>query len=1477
MANVDNRIVEMTFDNREFEKNIATTLGSLETLKKSLDFGDAGKSLGDLSSAAEGFNFAGMGDAVDNISSKFSALGAIGFSVIQDLTQSALDFARGISGQLLDPLVSGGKSRATNIENAKFQFRGLGIDVNKAMDSALSAVRGTAFGLDEAAKAAAQFGASGVGAGKEMTTALRGIAGAAAMTNTSFTEIADIFTSVAGTGKLTNQDLNRFAVRGLNASATLAKQLGKTEAQIHEMARNGDIDFKTFSKAMDNAFGEHATKANETYTGALANMHAALARLGASFFGPRMEQQRNFFNALSPVIDNVNAALQPLIKSFLDIRGIGIGNLIDLLKGLDLSQFKAAIPNFAAALTNGFAAFSRVLDIVKASFRDVFPPNTTSVILTISQALLRFSQTLKFGTGTATEFRQIFNGIFDTFAIAFNVVKVVGELLGKLFQTMHKASGLGNSGILQFFADLGVKMTLLKIALVNGGELRAGIEAFISDVHDLFLKLRQDVNQAVDYIKKLLGVTSSIKVANFDGVTSSVSRLTDHLNPLSKAAELVGNAWSFLLNIFDGIQAAIDRAIGAIGETFKGMGHAIAGTFKTGNFDEVFNIINTGLIGGILFMIHKFMKTGFAEFGGDFLDKINIVFDKLTGTLEAMQLKVKAEALMKIAEAVGILVAALVVLALIDSNALSKALTAMAVGFGELAGVMKILDTVSGGAIKLTGLATGMIALSTAILVLSASVKVLSTMSWAELSKGLTGVAALLVAITAAVNFMPDSGAMVRAGIGITGIATGILILATAVQLMATMNWSDMAKGLTGVAVGIGVLTLAMNLMPNGAGMVAAGAGIVLVATGLNILAGAVKLFSLLNWGEMLKGLVGVGAALVVIAGAMQLMPLTLPITAFGLVLVGTALTSIALAMKIFATMSWGEMTRGLIAMAAALAVLAIATTAMTGTIAGSASIFIAASALAVIGKVIKEIGGMKWQDIARGLGGIAAALAVLAIAAELITPSIPSLLALGIALTLVGAGFALFGVGAAGVANALKLIADTGSTAIDALLSIIKVLLDKLPAFATKLAEGLIIVAQKLVKALPDILSHLDDILVALFVGIQGSIPELAKTIILIIDTILQTVNTEVPKFIDTGFRILINLLKGITDNLFEITATVITIILTFVDAVASKIPDIVRAGLNLLTQFLLGIATNIAKVIEAGFQVIVGIIDGISSGNLLIIAAGAKMITDLITGILSNIGTIIDSGTDAAVAFMQGLVKDQKKLLDGLGTFLVAIINNLADAIDKYAPQLQDAGKHLAGSILDGMTFGLAGKAGDVVKKAGDVSGSVIGGFKKAFKVLSPSKVMRDIGLNVMEGLSVGIGANGNAMKSARSSADGIVSVMNGSLSKVAMAMDNVDNFNPTISPVVDLTNVNRSADEIQAMMGKTSIGASISFDQASVIAANTNSQNGSDSEKPKAEIVRDIKFEQVIHSPKELSASDIYRNTKSQFAMAKGELAS
>src|SRR5699024_2908557 len=134
------------------------------------------------------------------------------------------------------------------------------------------------------------------------------------MTSSEYGQIADIFTTVAGQGKLMSQQLNQFASRGLNVAATLAKYYKVSEAEVREMVSKGKVTFEDFAKSMSEAYGEHATKAGETFQGANANDKAPLARIGRDDASVKLKQMTVLFNALKPFLDVVHHALEPVIE-----------------------------------------------------------------------------------------------------------------------------------------------------------------------------------------------------------------------------------------------------------------------------------------------------------------------------------------------------------------------------------------------------------------------------------------------------------------------------------------------------------------------------------------------------------------------------------------------------------------------------------------------------------------------------------------------------------------------------------------------------------------------------------------------------------------------------------------------------------------------------------------------------------------------------------------------------------------------------------------------------------------------------------------------------------------------------------------------------------------------------------------------------------------------------------------------------------
>lgn len=334
MSYEDERIVKMTFDSAAFQKNIQSTIRALERLDETMKLEDvsapSSKAFDTFTEGVKETDQA-MGqfdNTVNKVKASFTMLQIIGYTALSELTRFAINTGKKIYQSTLGQIKSGGATRALNIEAAKFQIEGLGhawADVQEDIDYG---VKDTAYGLDSAAKAASQLLASDVKVGDAMKVSLRGISGVAAMTNSTYDEIANIFTDVAGNGRLMGDQLTRIAARGLNAAQALKDYFNEvkglsisTEQEVRDMVSKGKVSFQDFANAMDMAFGEHAKEANKTFTGAMSNMRAALSRVGEKFLTPWHEFERKLALSVIPVINKAKdsvAAMLPLINTILD-------------------------------------------------------------------------------------------------------------------------------------------------------------------------------------------------------------------------------------------------------------------------------------------------------------------------------------------------------------------------------------------------------------------------------------------------------------------------------------------------------------------------------------------------------------------------------------------------------------------------------------------------------------------------------------------------------------------------------------------------------------------------------------------------------------------------------------------------------------------------------------------------------------------------------------------------------------------------------------------------------------------------------------------------------------------------------------------------------------------------------------------------------------------------------------------------------
>ena len=490
-----------------------------------------GKSIeGDIGDAVSKASKQSSSTLISKIGGAFGKIGKVGTGAIAT-----------IAGGITALAAKGGFTRALNIENAQAKLKGLGHDsasVTEIMNDALASVKGTAFGLGDAATVAASLSASGVKEGGELTQVLKTVADTAQISGRSLTDIGTIFGSVAARGKLQGDDMLQLMSSGIPVLQMLGKHLNKTSAEVSDMVSDGKIDFQTFADAMQEGLGGAAQRAGTTFAGALANVKAALSRLGETAATPVLNGLRGLFNQAIPLIDAFTAAVSPTLEK------VGAG----LQKGLE-----QAIPTAAA-------------------FFDKLGKSQT--VQQFASYLASLKDDLKeLGSSLSGAARAVWNVISEPLSELYNQAKGQLPAVADGFKTLlHAVSGLLDyvsahtdsiiplaKGITAFvLASKGISAVSAGLKTVSGGlkaisATASGVEKTATAAFDLIGKI-SDAGSAAGGLKQLAGSFNIVKAAQ--SAWSAVTKAATAVQ-LAFSAALDANPIGMLVVAIGAVVAAL--------------------------------------------------------------------------------------------------------------------------------------------------------------------------------------------------------------------------------------------------------------------------------------------------------------------------------------------------------------------------------------------------------------------------------------------------------------------------------------------------------------------------------------------------------------------------------------------------------------------------------------------------------------------------------------------------------------------------------------------------------------------------------------------------------------------------------------------------------------------------------------------------------------------------------------------------------
>lgn len=899
---IDERVVSMEFDNKNFESNIKTSMNTLERLKQALQFKDAGKGFDNINKSASRVNLNGIGSAVEQVKVKFSALQVVATTALANITNSAVNAGKNIASSLtIQPAVSGFQEYETQIgsiqtilSNTRWQNTSLD-QVNSALDELNDYADQTIYNFTEMTRNIGTFTAAGVGLDQSVA-AIKGIANLAAVSGSTSQQASTAMYQLSqalAAGRVSLQDWNSVVNAGMGGKVfqdalirtselmgTGAKQAIETYGTFRESLTKGqwlttDVLTETLKQisgayteaelvsqgytqeqaAEIVALSDDATKAATKVRTFTQLMDTTMEALGSGWTNTweiligDFDEATEFWSGISSVINEAVGqsaeARNQMLQEWVDM-----GGRQNILDGLKLA----------------LEGLNNILTPIKEAFSEVFPPMTAQTLTDISTGFKNLMNEFKmFASGAAPVVKDVFTALFS-------VLKAIGSIIGSV------ASGIG-----EFFG----------VISSSGG-----------DIGNIVSQLAGFVTGAANAVTESGALTGVLTVLGnaFGNVLGAISSL------LTGGVDKLGS-------MFSGVGDILSGAAGIIVDAVRNISSGIGDILGTADFGSIIDVFNSGMLATLITSVKGWFDSltgGVEESTGGLIDSIremvggvseNVtgILDSVRGSLETWQTNIKTDILLKIAIAVVALVAAITVLASIDPDRLTDALGALTVLFTELIGAMTLFTKLNTNMEQLTGVAT-MIAMAVAIAILAGAMKSLSDLNADQITNGMVAIAGLATVMVALTKSLSRGREISKGAVQLVIMAAAIKLLASVINDLSGLNIGQIGQGLLAVTVLMADM-VAFSKLVKADGIIKAAAAMVIMSAGLEILADVVQKFGSMSIETIAQGLITVAVAIAEFAGLMRIFPkgTTIVKSAAGIFILSLALESLVPAMQGFA------------------------------------------------------------------------------------------------------------------------------------------------------------------------------------------------------------------------------------------------------------------------------------------------------------------------------------------------------------------------------------------------------------------------------------------------------------------------------------------------------------------------------------------------------------------------------------------------
>ncbi len=1028
---IDERVVSMQFDNRNFENNVKTTIGTLDRLKEKLKFPGATKSLDNISTAANKVNLSGISSAVDTVQARFSALSVVGVTALANIANQAVNTGKQLlSSFTIDPITSGFQEYETQLNSvqtilANTQHKGSTLnEVNAALDELNTYADQTIYNFTEMTRNIGTFTAAGVDLEKSVTS-IKGIANLAAVSGSNAQQASTAMYQLSqalAAGKVSLMDWNSVVNAGMGGEV-FQNALKRTAENFGYNVDGMIKKYGSFRESLTEGGWLTAEVLTETLT-QLSGAYTEADLIAQGYTKKQAQEIVQLAETAKAAATEVKTFTQ-LIDTVKEAIGSGWAQTWEIIFG-DFGESKELFSGISNAIGEMVSASS------EARNKMLTEGLSTGWKQLLAQGIgdeEGFKESIK---SVAKEHKiSVDQMIKDTGSFEASLKKgwLTGDILTESLDKMtKKISGMSEKQ-LKAAGYTTEQVTELK-------KLNEAVKKGTVDMDEFAQKLKMDsgrenlIQGATNIIKTLGDAIAPIREAFRDifpattgdqlyAFTERFEELTEKFTISAETADKIKRTFSGLFSIFDLLGKAIKTVLtpltsfvgsggaggvldiilsitAAIGDFFTtinnstGVGNFFSGlssglSTAASGFSTFINAIASGIGGfeGIL----STLENGISYIAGLIGDAFTWITDNISGGDIAAGLAGGGLFLLlkKFASLIGKVKDVIENLFGKDSD-----VSSMVDNFSSLLeGVHDSLDAFTSG-IKVASL----VGIATAIGILSASLKTISEIDSENvvgslITMGLmfTGLSLSFKSITKTLSRFNSKG-VVKSSIALIGMAAALNIMANAIKKIADLEMDQIGRSLLALGVGLAELTIGMRFMGKATGSIKNAAALMILAKACDDLGEALKIFAELSWDEIGRGLTAMGGALLELSASLAILNKTggfkSLLSSAGLFIAVQSLNDISESLKKLSELSWDDIGRGLTAMGGALLEFTVILGILSkvsgfGTILAGTGLLIAVQSLDIIAESLKKLGSLSWDEIGKGLSAMGGALLELA------------------------------------------------------------------------------------------------------------------------------------------------------------------------------------------------------------------------------------------------------------------------------------------------------------------------------------------------------------------------------------------------------------------------------------------------------------------------------------------------------------------